>query len=150
MSGNSGASPQDMVKKLVYLSCTLNQKCGQRTGPHREPEPFLGFSVRDRSGLEGAIASVFQSSVDVLLYPTIYDQAAALLFKLANGHYFQDGNKRTAFHLCLAYLRANNVHVSPPRSDDVITLLQTTVSRSGSQENGIAFVRQKLLDWTVD
>lgn len=50
-----------------------------------------------------------------LLYPTIFDQAAALLQSLALNHPFTDGNKRTAFAAIVRFLYLNHyqLKISP-------------------------------------
>ena len=50
--------------------------------------------VRDRAGLESAVAQPRASFGGELLYPTLVEQAAALGHALIANHPFVDGNKR--------------------------------------------------------
>ena len=50
--------------------------------------------VRDRAGLEAAIAAPCQSFGGEELFPTIVEKVARIGFGLASNHAFLDGNKR--------------------------------------------------------
>jgi death on curing protein len=55
--------------------------------------------VRDRGGLEAALARPFASFAGQDLYPNAVDKAAALLESLVMNHPFVDGNKRAGYTL---------------------------------------------------
>ncbi|WP_367317700.1 type II toxin-antitoxin system death-on-curing family toxin [Corynebacterium accolens] len=63
--------------------------------------------------LESAIFAPFQIIMGQARRPGIYDRAAALLVHVAKAHAFHDGNKRTALHLAIFYLRLNGITVHP-------------------------------------
>jgi death-on-curing protein len=44
--------------------------------------------------------------------PTLYQLAAAYAFGLAKNHAFVDGNKRTAFVVCLSFLKQNGIVIN--------------------------------------
>src|SRR5262245_14879052 len=44
-------------------------------------------------------------------YPSLYEKAAILMSHIITGHVFVDGNKRTAGHIALAFLRRNGAVV---------------------------------------
>ena len=50
--------------------------------------------LRDRPGLEAAVAAPLQSFDGRDLYPTVVEKVARLGFGLASNHTFLDGNKR--------------------------------------------------------
>lgn len=50
--------------------------------------------LRDRPGLEAAVAASLQSFDGRDLYPTVVEKVARLGFGLASNHAFLDGNKR--------------------------------------------------------
>ena len=50
--------------------------------------------LRDRPGLEAAVAAPLQSFDGRDLYPTVVEKVARLGFGLASNHAFLDGNKR--------------------------------------------------------
>ena len=51
--------------------------------------------------------------------PTLYDLAASYAFGLARNHPFIDGNKRTAFIACYAFLRINGIRLIADEGDVV-------------------------------
>ncbi|AFY71774.1 death-on-curing family protein [Thalassoporum mexicanum PCC 7367] len=63
--------------------------------------------IRDVGLLESALAQPQASFFGELLHPNISDQAAAYVFHIAKNHPFVDGNKRTAFAVCSAFLLVN-------------------------------------------
>ena len=62
---------------------------------------------RDKS-LEGALARVDNRLVYGMIHD-IYDLAAAYAVAIAQGHCFNDGNKRTAFRSMMAVLEGNGI-----------------------------------------
>ena len=58
-----------------------------------------------------------------LLYPSIFDRAAALLQSLILNHPFVDGNKRTAFAATLRFLHLNHCHSKIPSTSIIRFLL---------------------------
>jgi death-on-curing protein len=67
--------------------------------------------IRDRGALESAIAR----PVNKWHYgeTDMASLAAAYAFGLARNHPFVDGNKRTAFHALMVFLRVNGVRFAP-------------------------------------
>lgn len=63
--------------------------------------------TRDKS-LEGALARVDNRLVYGMIHD-IYDLAAAYAVAIAQGHCFNDGNKRTAFRSMMAVLEGNGI-----------------------------------------
>lgn len=55
--------------------------------------------LRDRAGLEAALARPFATFAGEALYPTPVDKAAALFESMLINHPFIDGNKRIAYVL---------------------------------------------------
>ncbi len=83
-------------------------------------EDVLGFNeqltggrvVRDIKLLDSAVRAPFQTFGGVDLYGSIFEKAAQLCFGLLENHPFADGNKRTAAHVMLVFLKINGVDVS--------------------------------------
>ncbi|WP_337001217.1 MULTISPECIES: type II toxin-antitoxin system death-on-curing family toxin [unclassified Microbacterium] len=67
----------------------------------------LGFHVRDAGLLASALARPAASLFGEDAYPSIDRKAAALLESLARNHALFDGNKRTAWTGCIAFLWIN-------------------------------------------
>ena len=65
--------------------------------------------LRDRPGLEAAIAAPLQSFGGKDLYPTDIEKIARIGYGLASNHAFLDGNKRIAVHAMLVFLALNNI-----------------------------------------
>lgn len=69
--------------------------------------------IRDSALLDMATKSAFQTFNNEYVYHGIIKKAAMLAFSLVKGHPFIDGNKRTALHCMLLFLRLNEVHMKP-------------------------------------
>lgn len=67
--------------------------------------------VRDRKLLSSALANPFSSWDGSDLYETVFDKAVQLCFGLIKNHPFIDGNKRTAIHALLVFLRLNKIKI---------------------------------------
>ena len=63
--------------------------------------------LRDRAGLEAAIAASFQSFAGEDLFPTDIDKIARAGFGLASNHAFIDGNKRIGAMITQSLLKWN-------------------------------------------
>jgi death on curing protein len=72
-----------------------------------------GGRVRDRSGLESALARPMQTWGGQDLYSTAVGKAAALLHGLATTQCFVDGNKRTAWISCTVFLAGMDLYFKP-------------------------------------
>ncbi len=71
-------------------------------------ETYGGQSgILNENALDSAIAQPYVTWGGEFLHPTVFHQAAAYLFHIANGHAFADGNKRTAFAVMEAFLGMN-------------------------------------------
>lgn len=75
---------------------------------HRQLTDEFGGSggLRDKGRLEAAI---FRPQTGY--YPSLVDEAAALLESLANNHAFLDGNKRVSFAVTDTFLRLNGFYL---------------------------------------
>lgn len=73
---------------------------------------FGGLSgMRDTNLLLSALEAPKASFGGKEMYPLIYEKAAIYLYHIAKNHPFNDGNKRTAFVVSLAFLKANHVSI---------------------------------------
>jgi len=64
--------------------------------------------IRDRAGLESAIATAMATFDGQYLHPTLPAMAAAYLFHICRNHPFVDGNKRTGANAAVAFLLMND------------------------------------------
>ena len=77
--------------------------------------------VRERSGLEAALARPAMTFDGEDLYPDLAAKAAALLHSLVLNHPFVDGKKRVAAHAALVFIDLNgqSLPVTPEELVDV-------------------------------
>ena len=68
--------------------------------------------VRDLGLLESALARPQAFAFDEAAYPTIHQQAAALLHSLARNHALVDGNKRLALAATIAFYGMNGMRLT--------------------------------------
>ena len=78
--------------------------------------------IRDRAGLESALAMPKAGFGEELMHPTLFEQAAAYLFHLCKNHAFVDGNKRVALASCLGFLGINGVEIEATE-DEIVELV---------------------------
>ena len=79
--------------------------------------------VRDSRGLEGAINRPETIYAYTDGEATLEEQASALAVGLAKGHYFVDGNKRTACVASLLFLRMNGIEIAATE-DELATVFE--------------------------
>lgn len=74
--------------------------------------------VRDMGILESALARPVQ--LEAYGDPDVFELAAAYAHGIARNRPFADGNKRTAYVVCMLFLRIHGFRVKAPASDRVI------------------------------
>jgi death on curing protein len=81
-------------------------------------EKFGGVrGLRDRTGLESALARPFQTFDNNELYPSILGKAAALIESILTNHPFIDGNKRVGYTVLRLFLIQHGIDI-PASADD--------------------------------
>ncbi|MDE8348485.1 MAG: type II toxin-antitoxin system death-on-curing family toxin [Acidocella sp.] len=93
-------------------------------------------SIRAYGGYHGVrdaalLASALNRPHDKLDYncrADFPDLAAAYAFGIAKNHAFIDGNKRTAWAVCVLFLKLNGIEVSVPPDDVVETMVALATS----------------------
>lgn len=78
--------------------------------------------ARDKS-LEGALARV-ENRLTYGLIEDVFDLAATYCMAIAQGHCFNDANKRTAFRTMNAVLRTNGAHIAWSVEDVGLVILR--------------------------
>ena len=73
-----------------------------------------GVGFLNRGSLEFALEEIHGFIFDKELFPTIFDKAACLGWRIISGHVFIDGNKRTAMMTTLAFLELNGITCELP------------------------------------
>jgi len=74
--------------------------------------------VPDMSLLESALARPAQQAA--YGEPDVFDLAAAYAHGIARNHPFADGNKRTAYVVCLLFLRLHGIRIAAPGPERVL------------------------------
>jgi death-on-curing protein len=91
--------------------------------------------LRDRGGLESALARPMHTSDGQDLYPTVIEKGAALLHGIATTQHFMDGNKRTAWMACVTFLASCELHLvseADRYADEVV--VQVAVGTMGQNQ----------------
>lgn len=100
-----------MANETLYISMAVVLTIHQR-----QLEQFGGSDgIRNRTGLESAVAVPKSTFDGVELYPTLFLKAAAYAYHLAESQAFVDGNKRTALDVALTFLAINGFEISTER-----------------------------------
>ena len=98
--------------------------------------------LRDRGGLEGAIARPRMTFGGEDLYPDVPDKAAALMHSLVMNHPFVDGNKRVGAHAAIAFLIVNGF--APEFSASELVAVTLATARGGMSAEALAiWIRQR-------
>jgi death-on-curing protein len=71
-----------------------------------------GSGIRERGGLESAVAQPKMTFGGVDLYPSLEEKAAALAFSLVMNHPFVDGNKRIGHAAMEVFLVLNGQEIA--------------------------------------
>ncbi|MHC1791804.1 type II toxin-antitoxin system death-on-curing family toxin [Solidesulfovibrio sp.] len=81
---------------------------------NRRLTAFAGgnHGILNPGSLEHTFEQVQGSIFGKQLYPTVTNKAAFLCHRIAQGHFFFDGNKRTAFWTCKTTLHQNGLRLA--------------------------------------
>ena len=123
----------------------LHLSIGQVLALHRaQLRRFRGGSgIRDRPGLEAAVARPAATFDGEDLYPDLASKAAALMHSLVQNHPFVDGNKRVGVMAAELFLLVNGVELVA--TDDELEDLTMAVARGEIDAESLAiWVRQRL------
>ena len=94
--------------------------------------------IRDRAGLEAAIAAPLQSFGGCDLFPTTLEKIARLGYGLASNHAFIDGNKRIGAMMTQLLLQWNGYQLTLKK--DELADMFIAIADKSAKESG-------LLDW---
>jgi death on curing protein len=128
---------------ILYLSVT------QVLALHRRQLAVFGGSggLRDRGGLESAVARPRMTFGGEDLYPDRAAKAAALLHSLVMNHPFVDGNKRVGAMAAELFLAANDAELTA--SDRELTDLTLVAAQGRLDAEAIAiWFRQRTREGT--
>lgn len=93
-----------------------------------------GTGIRDRPGLESAVAQPQAGFGGTFVHPDLFLMAAAYAFHIAQNQPFVDGNKRTGLAAALVFLDMNGYSVSDPDEklyDALIAIANKQLDKAG-------------------
>ena len=102
---------------------------------HAEQLSLHGGSagVRDRAGLESAVATPQASFDGAYLHASVFEMASAYAYHIAENQPFVDGNKRAALNAALVFLGLNDWDVDDPQErlyDAMIGIAEGRVTKT--------------------
>jgi death on curing protein len=92
--------------------------------------------LRDLGLLESAVAQPTATFGIEFLHDSLFLMAGAYMFHISQNHAFVDGNKRTAYTACFAFLRVNGIVID--RDSDVLYELAMGVAQGRFEKQDIA------------
>lgn len=93
------------------------------------------------TNLEGALARPLHGFAGVEVFPTLPQKAGALLDGLAQGHAFEQGNKRTAWNASVTFLGINSLQLQYVPDDEAAEFVLDVVEhRRDAQSAALWFV----------
>ena len=102
-----------------------------------------GLGLRDRKGLESAIAQPCMIFSGQDLYPTIEEKAGALGFSLIQNHPFIDGNKRIGHAAMETFLVLNGYEIKASPDEQERAILGVAASRI-RRDDFVEWLRSRL------
>ena len=84
--------------------------------------------VRDRGGLEAALARPYMTFDQTELYPEPVDKAAAILESIVKNHPFVDGNKRAGYTLMRLTLNTFSLDVKADSNEEYDLVIAVATS----------------------
>jgi len=99
-------------------------------------------AIRDAGLIESAVARPQTSVFGDLAYPTLWQQAAALLHSLVRNHPLVDGNKRLAWSSARVFLLMNSVDLEYDIND-----AEELVLSAARGEIDVESIAQSLASW---
>lgn len=111
---------------------------------HRDQIRRFGGSagLRDRGGLEAALARPQMTFAGEDLYPDVESKAAAMLHSLVMNHPFVDGNERTGAAVAEFFMSLNGLELEA--SDDELTEITLSAARGEVNAEALAiWLRQR-------
>ena len=95
--------------------------------------------LRDRAGLEAAIAAPLQAFGGQDLFPSMLEKIARLGYGLAANHAFIDGNKRIGMYVLLSFLETNGIKIRPS-NEEVVRVGLATAAGEMKYEDILAWI----------
>ena len=107
-------------------------------------EPIPDFVTRFPGVLESCLETPKQTFGDMLLYPTLTDQASIFFYLLVKNHPFQNGNKRIALTTLFVFLALNKKWLKVTDLDLYNLAVEVANSKPKEKTKVLKFVRNIL------
>lgn len=99
------------------------------------------FGSQKDDSLAGILGSIIQSFGGELLYPSVEEQAAHLLYFVIKDHPFSDGNKRIGAFLFIWFLQRNQHHLKaggePKINDNALAAIALLIAQSDPRHKAL-------------
>ena len=117
---------------------------------HADQVRLFGGSdgVRDKGGLDSAVATPASTFDGVFLHEDLFHMAAAYAFHIAENQPFIDGNKRTGLNAALVFLDINGWLVADP--DERLYDAMLSIAKGLMDKRGLARLLQELAVADID
>ena len=101
-------------------------------------------NIRDIDGLKSCLGGIFMRDISGYYYHLpIEKMAGLLLYRISQGQYFTDGNKRTSV-LCMIFFLYNNGYNIKIDNDKIEALLWGFASKKNTDKDSIQYVEDNL------
>ncbi|MEK7099227.1 MAG: virulence protein RhuM/Fic/DOC family protein [Patescibacteria group bacterium] len=130
-------SGEELIKEIQTLRTELLKK-GEATD--------IFAQERNEGSIEGIVGNVMQSFGGKVLYPSVEEKAAHLLYFMVKNHPFVDGNKRSGAWAFLWLLRKTKLKAIQSINPNALTALTLLIAESDPKKKNlmIALVTQML------
>ncbi|MSO14521.1 virulence protein RhuM/Fic/DOC family protein [Rickettsiales endosymbiont of Trichoplax sp. H2] len=93
------------------------------------------FGEERNNSLKSILGNIEQTFGGELLYPSIHEKAANILYFIIKDHPFSDGNKRIGCLLFLMYLKKSNLNIKKIESNTLVALALLVAESKPSQKD---------------
>lgn len=106
------------------------------------------LGIRDRAGLESAVAMPQAGIGDTYFHEDVFAMAAAYLYHLVAGHPFVDGNKRAGAAAAEAFLMLNGYEVPLEAGEEFEALVWGISRGEAGKAEAAVFFRLRCVAWS--
>lgn len=111
----------------------IRETLAEARRPHGDPERY---GIRTFNGLLSALAAPGRQAFGEVFYPTLPEQAGALVYGLIQNHPFWDGNKRIAAAALHLFLQRNGAHLAA--TNDQVVAFTREIARGSLRDGAVA------------
>jgi death-on-curing protein len=106
-------------------------------------------NIRDINGLKSCLGGIFMRDISGYYYHLpIEKMAGLLLYRISQGHYFTDGNKRTSV-ICMSIFLSNNGYKIKIDNQIIYDLLHGFATHQYKEIDAIQYIHRNILPKTL-